>query len=137
MKCQIFADENKNKNRDDYTHLNVNNIEVQDIPNHSIDEILIGDTLSYLEESVAHKVISYVALKLRKEGKAIFEDTDLDELCKQVVDHRNSEMFNATIKDKKTILPCNTVMQSLRKNNLSIISTVLEDTNYIIVATKI
>lgn len=136
MKCQIFVDENKHNNNNGYLHLNVNSLESQEIPNHSVDELLVGDTLSFLEEAVADKLISYVALKLRKSGKAVFRDTDIDELCKQVVDERQTENFNNIIKNKKTLFACDSVMKNLRKNNLSIVSTVLEGTNYIIVATK-
>tara|TARA_B100001094_G_scaffold327545_1_gene386001 strand:- start:315 stop:728 length:414 start_codon:yes stop_codon:yes gene_type:complete len=136
MKCQLVSKDTQHKRLNNYTHVDVDNLEVKTIPNHSAEQFIVDHVLCHVEPNKMQETIAYVATKLRKGGQAVFSDTELTSLCKTTFERKKKIDFNSFILGKKNLHRFDMTMNILKGCGMTVLSSSLEEETYTIVVTK-
>lgn len=107
-------------------------------PDASMEEIILDETLSYVESKAEFESIMHFALvKLRLGGQLTVTDIDLNVLCQQTLKDKDKDKFNNLVRHKRYIHSWNDIKSVISQyNNVTIKSVKLDGTYYVVKCIK-
>lgn len=120
MRINIYSEKNQRAEKDSNS-IEINELSQELCPNHSIDDIIIDEALSYTNKENMLKCIQFCVSKIRLGGSIYIRDVELDSLALSLVNKTiETDEFNILINTKSFLHSLHDIRKIIMETNLTI-----------------